>query len=120
MGRKVINARQLLETGKRWFAKPPVTHQSPSPSMMAWTVASANVDLDAHEDGFIGNLMRSLGMEMPRKSQETFVGLAHLQTIVNIQRWLHNNGPTIFVEAETVYLSRLTDSMSSVHANEIK
>jgi hypothetical protein len=104
-----MDARAAL--GKNWFAKPPAGFSLPSEAAISDVSIYANFIYDTD----IGRMLETAIANLSSDSQSSRA--AYIQ---NIQKWLQDNGPTIFVDEEMLQMCQDTNVLSHVRGTDIK
>ena len=111
MARLSHNVASLLSSGKRWFAKPPEGFESPSQGAIESMAIYANL----LQDTPIG---RKVVNSINKENEPHYS--AQLAYICSSQKWIRENGPTLFVSKEILDACERTDAFGGVEGSDIK
>lgn len=108
----VLDIPKLAAQGRRWFATPPRGFAPPPPHIMA-NMAMMSTHLFGQSS--LNEDFANYVLQSPIQAQTL-----QLSQLSSMQRWMRQNGPTIFVPEDIVDACENTDALSGVEGTDIR
>lgn len=111
MNRLSYNIDALANLGKRWFAKPPEGFAPPSKG----AIESFSIYATLMHKSALGEQVMKRILEEPEPHYS-----AHMGYIYMAQKWMTENGPTIFMSEQILNACENTEAFKGVEGSDIK